>query len=65
MGELVNVERQGAVAVIRLDRPKVNALNVQVVSELNDACAEIESDRAIRAAVVYGGERTFSAGADL
>jgi enoyl-CoA hydratase/carnithine racemase len=65
MGELVNVERNGAVAVIRLDRPKVNALNVQVVAELNDACATIEDDRALRAAVVYGGERTFSAGADL
>ena len=45
MGEFVSVERQGAVAVIRLDRPKVNALNVQVVAELNDACAEIEGDR--------------------
>jgi enoyl-CoA hydratase/carnithine racemase len=65
MGEFVNVERRGAVAVIRLDRPKVNALNAEVVTELNDACATIEDDRTIRAAVVYGGERTFSAGADL
>ena len=65
MGEVVHVERTGAVAVIRLDRPKVNALNAQVVSELNDACAEIEGDRSVRAAVLYGGERTFSAGADL
>jgi enoyl-CoA hydratase/carnithine racemase len=65
MGEFVNAERRGAVAVIRLDRPKVNALNVQVVEELNEACASIEGDRAVRAAVVYGGERTFSAGADL
>ncbi len=65
MGELVNVERHAAVGVIRLDRPKVNALNAQVVAELNDACGVIEDDRSIRAAVVYGGERTFSAGADL
>lgn len=65
MGELVHVERSGAVAVITLNRPKVNALNVQVVTELDDACAEIEGDPGVRAAVVYGGERTFSAGADL
>lgn len=65
MSELVRVERDGAVAVIRIDRPKVNALNVQVVDELNDACAQIEGDASVRAAVVYGGERTFSAGADL
>jgi enoyl-CoA hydratase/carnithine racemase len=65
VSELVSVEKHDAVGVIRIDRPKVNALNVQVVSELNDACAQVESDSSIRAAVVYGGERIFSAGADL
>jgi enoyl-CoA hydratase/carnithine racemase len=65
MGELVSLQRHDAVGVIRIDRPKVNALNVQVVTELNDVCAEIESDKSIRSAIVYGGERTFSAGADL
>lgn len=65
MPELVRLERHDAVAVMRLDRPKVNALNAQVVVELDAACEQIEGDRTIRAAVVYGGERTFSAGADL
>jgi enoyl-CoA hydratase len=65
MAEVVNLERNGAVAVVRIDRPKVNALNVQVVEELDAACEQIEGDRSVRAAVVYGGERTFSAGADL
>jgi enoyl-CoA hydratase/carnithine racemase len=65
MADLVHLERRGTVAVIKLDRPKVNALNAQVVAELDEACAEIEGDRAVRAAVVYGGERAFSAGADL
>jgi enoyl-CoA hydratase/carnithine racemase len=63
--ELVRVERDGAVAVVRIDRPKVNALNAQVVEELDAACSTITDDRSIRAAVVHGGERTFSAGADL
>ena len=65
MPEFVTLERRGAVGVVRIDRPKVNALNVQVVAELDDACAAIESDPSIRAVVVHGGERTFSAGADL
>ena len=65
MGELVRLERHDAVGVIRIDRPKVNALNTDVVTQLGEACADIEEDRGIRAAVVYGGERTFSAGADL
>jgi enoyl-CoA hydratase/carnithine racemase len=63
--ELVTLQRHDAVGVIRIDRPKVNALNIDVVSGLDDACAQIESDQSIRAAVLYGGERTFSAGADL
>lgn len=65
MGELVTVTREGAVAVVRIDRPKVNALNTQVVEELVAACEQIQNEDAIRAAVVYGGERAFSAGADL
>lgn len=65
MPQFVRVERDGAVAVVHLDRPKVNAINVQVVAELDGACAEIESGDGIRAAVLYGGPRAFSAGADL
>jgi enoyl-CoA hydratase/carnithine racemase len=65
VAEFVNVERRGAVAIVRLDRPKVNALNVRVVAELDDVCGQLEHDRSVRAVVVYGGERTFSAGADL
>jgi enoyl-CoA hydratase/carnithine racemase len=65
MSEFVTLERRDGVAVVRIDRPKVNALNVRVVSELDDACAQIEGDDGVRAAVVYGGERAFSAGADL
>jgi enoyl-CoA hydratase/carnithine racemase len=65
MGDLVKVECRDAVAVIRIDRPKVNALNVELVEDLSAACREVSADRDVRAVVVYGGERTFSAGADL
>jgi enoyl-CoA hydratase/carnithine racemase len=65
MSDVVILERDGAVGVIRIDRPKVNAINAEVVAGLNDACATVEQDAAIRAVVVTGGERTFSAGADL
>src|SRR5688500_8282733 len=62
MSEFVRIEAHGDVGVLRLDRPKVNALSSQVVSELWDACDELA---AFRAVVVYGGEKIFSAGADL
>ena len=65
MSELVRIERHDAVAVIRIDRPKVNALNVDIVEGLDEACAQIEADPTVRAVVLYGGDRVFSAGADL
>lgn len=65
MGDLVRIEHEDGVAVVRLDRPKVNALNAELISQLDGACAELEGDASVRAVVVYGGERTFSAGADL
>ncbi|MGZ4114042.1 MAG: enoyl-CoA hydratase/isomerase family protein, partial [Actinomycetota bacterium] len=65
MGEFVRVERDDAVATIRLDRPPANALSEAVSLELWDAAREVESDEAVRAVVVWGGERIFAAGADV
>jgi len=65
MGEFVRVEREGAVATIRLDRPPANAISRAVSEELQAAVREVAGDRAIRAAVVWGGERIFAAGADI
>jgi enoyl-CoA hydratase/carnithine racemase len=65
MSDFVRLERHDAVGVIRIDRPKVNALNADIVEGLDEACAQIEADASARAAIVYGGERVFSAGADL
>ena len=67
MGEFVNLEasRVDKVAVIRLDRPKVNALNTQVGRELLEVATEIEGRSDIRAVVLWGGPRLFAAGADI
>ncbi|HTR95498.1 MAG TPA: enoyl-CoA hydratase-related protein [Trebonia sp.] len=65
MGEFVRVEVDGQIATIRLDRPKMNALNAQVSGEIAAAAAEVSGDDAIRAVIIYGGERVFAAGADI
>ena len=66
MGEFVRLERsEASVATIRLDRPKVNALNGQVAREIDEAVAEARADQSIRAVVLWGGERVFAAGADI
>jgi enoyl-CoA hydratase/carnithine racemase len=65
MGELVRLEIDNGIGTIRLERPPMNALNIQVQEELRAAAAEASADDAVRAVVVYGGERVFAAGADI
>lgn len=68
VAEFVRVENDPdnpGVAVIRLDRPKVNALNAALTAEIAEAAAQVAGDDAVRAVVVYGGERVFVAGADI
>ena len=67
MGEFVRIETGAAegVATLRLDRPKVNALNSQVVAELHEAADDLAGRSDIRAVVIWGGPRVFAAGADI
>ncbi|WP_374970043.1 enoyl-CoA hydratase/isomerase family protein [Terrabacter sp. BE26] len=65
MGEFVRLEVEDGVGTIRLDRPKMNALNVQVQEEIRAAAAEASERADVKAVVVYGGERVFAAGADI
>jgi enoyl-CoA hydratase len=61
------VERDGAVALVTINRPKVlNALNSQTLDELRRAALELKHDTAVRALVLTGaGEKSFVAGADI
>ena len=65
MGEFVRLEVADGVGTIRLDRPKMNALNVQVQEEIRAAAAEATQRDDVKAVVLYGGERVFAAGADI
>lgn len=63
--EFVRLEVSDGVGTIRLDRPKMNALNRQVQEEIRAAAEEATSRSDVRAVVVYGGEKVFAAGADI
>ncbi|MET0741400.1 MAG: enoyl-CoA hydratase-related protein [Candidatus Nanopelagicales bacterium] len=65
MGEFVRLEVEDAVATIRLDRPPMNALSVQVQDELRECALEASARADVRAVVVYGGPKVFAAGADV
>jgi enoyl-CoA hydratase/carnithine racemase len=65
VGEFVRVEVAEQIATIRLDRPKMNAISAQVQDEIAEAAARVSDDPAIRAVILYGGEKVFAAGADI
>lgn len=65
MGEFVRLEVDGAVGTIRLERPPMNALSLQVQREIRDAALEASERADVRAVVVYGGPKVFAAGADV
>lgn len=62
----LRVERDGALAVLTLDRPDVmNAIDESLTSALASAFRDIAADASVRAVVVTGSGRAFSAGQDL
>ena len=65
MAEFVRLEVADGIGTIRLDRPKVNALNDQLTAELATAASEAENTEEVRAVILYGGEKVFAGGADI
>jgi enoyl-CoA hydratase/carnithine racemase len=65
VGEFVRLEVEDGVGTIRLDRPKMNALDAAMQDEIRAIATEAAERDDVRAVVVYGGERVFAAGADI
>ncbi len=62
----VELEKKGAVAVLTMNRPEaLNALNGQVLRELDQVLDQVEADPEILVAVLTGAGRSFVAGADI
>ncbi len=61
------IDRDGAVAIITINRPKVlNALNTQTMDELRRTILALKHDDGVRAVILTGaGEKSFVAGADI
>jgi enoyl-CoA hydratase len=65
MSGLLTVEVEAGIATVLLQRPPMNALNVEIQEALRDAAAEVTERRDVAAVVLYGGEKVFAAGADI
>ena len=61
------LEKKGNVAIATIDRPKaLNALNSEVLNDLNTLVDEVNADEEIRVLILTGsGEKSFVAGADI
>jgi enoyl-CoA hydratase len=66
MPDSLLVESHGPIALVTLNRPeKLNALNNELIGALIAALDDMEADRSVRAIVITGAGRAFSAGADI
>jgi len=64
--ETLLVEMQGAVTLVRLNRPEaLNALSPQVLRDLIAAFAVYDADPDQRCLVLTGSDKAFAAGADI
>src|SRR5690349_7139023 len=64
--ETILTETKGRVGLITLNRPAaLNALNDQLIGEVNQALDAFEADEGVGAVVVTGSEKAFAAGADI
>ena len=63
--EFIQVELRESTAIIHLQRPPMNALNLQMQREIAAAAAFVSGRVGIDAVVLYGGEKVFAAGADV
>jgi enoyl-CoA hydratase len=61
----VRIELDDGIAVFALDRPPVNAIDLQLVRDADEALMRLEASRDTRAVVITGAGSCFSAGLDL
>ena len=62
---LLSIDREGAVAIVTIDNPPVNALSRDLRQALFDAAEALDADASVNAVVLACAGRTFIAGADV
>jgi enoyl-CoA hydratase/carnithine racemase len=64
--EAIELQREEAVAVVRLNRPeRRNALSPTVLEELAQAIGDLDAEEGVRCIVITGTDEVFAAGADI
>lgn len=64
--ETLIVEKEDDIAIVKLNRPPMNPLNITAYNEIYDAFCALEEDAGVRAIVLTGaGDKAFAAGLDV
>jgi enoyl-CoA hydratase len=61
----ISLERSQGIAVMTLDHGRVNTLDTELCDAIVDVCAELAHDDSVRAVILTGAGKAFSAGVDL
>jgi enoyl-CoA hydratase/carnithine racemase len=61
----LEVDEASGVGTIRLDRPKMNAINDDVVEQLAVAARDATFNDKVKSIIIWGGDKIFAAGADI
>ena len=65
MTDIVSLTREGSIGVVTLNSPPVNALGQELRKGLLNAFSQADKDDSIKAVILMGHDKTFSAGADI
>ena len=65
MADIVSLTKEGSIGVVTLNSPPVNALSQDVRKGLLNAFSQADKDDSIKAVILMGHDKTFSAGADI
>jgi len=63
--EYLEIEKKGAYSILTMNRPKVNAINFQMVNEIRSTFKTMQEDESVRGVILTGRTGVFSAGLDL
>jgi enoyl-CoA hydratase len=64
--ETLIYEKSNGIAVITLNRPEnLNSVNTRMQAEMKEIWEDVERDKNVRVGIITGGEKCFSAGADI
>ncbi len=62
---VIDVDRQGRVAIVTLRRPPANAMNIELTEQIASVFQTLGKDRSVRSVILTGQGKSFCAGVDL